>query len=169
MKNPPSFFSSDRFTLSGCELRRMRVRDLPSIAAKLAKMDPWKKMNYSPAALARFLGQKDPSLHCLMITVAGKTAGVFCVQYPWMRGSYIALFAVFEPYSGKGIGAELVEWLGGQTAEKCRNLWALVSSFNRRARKFYKQRGFREIAVLEDLVAPGFDEILIRKIVGVRS
>jgi hypothetical protein len=37
-----------------------------------------------------------------------------------------------------------------------------VSSFNAAARAFYSATGFFEVAVLPDLVARGFDEVLLR-------
>jgi len=156
-------FYPDRFALKSCELVRMAERDALSIANLLAGMDPWQKLGYGPEGLAKFLLQNDPFLHRYKVMIAGKLAGVFCVQYPWLRGAYISLIAIFEPHSGKGVGAELVNWLAGQMRGRFRNLWALVSSFNTRARGFYKRQGFVELAVLKDLVQPGYDEILVRK------
>jgi ribosomal protein S18 acetylase RimI-like enzyme len=43
------------------------------------------------------------------------------------------------------------------------NIWACVSGFNTRAQQFYEKHGFERMAVLDDLVRPGFAEVLIRK------
>jgi len=156
-------FYPDRFALKSCELVRMADKDALAIAIILAGMDPWQKLGYGPEGLAQFLLQNDPFLHRYKIMISGKLAGVFCIQYPWLRGAYIALFAVFEPHSGKGVGAELVNWLAEKMRGRFRNLWALVSSFNARARGFYSKQGFAELAALKGLVHPGYDEILVRK------
>jgi len=38
-----------------------------------------------------------------------------------------------------------------------------VSSFNTEARRFYERQGFAEVALLPDLIKPGFDEVLMRR------
>ena len=157
-------FFSDQFKLANCELERINDKDALSIAAILASMDPWKKANYHAEGLAKFLLQNEPSLHRYKVMGQGKIIGVIAVQYPWLRGCYIALLAVFKDNAGKGIGAELVRWLGTQMRGRFKNIWALVSDFNLRARGFYKKQGFVEIAQLKDLVLPGSNEILIRKV-----
>jgi ribosomal protein S18 acetylase RimI-like enzyme len=164
MTDPSNPFFPDKFKLASCELERIVQKDALPIASTLASMDPWRKANYSTEGLAKFLLQDDPSLHRYKVMRKGKIVGVICVQYPWLRGCYIALIAVFKEYAGKGIGRDLIRWLGTQMRGRFKNIWALVSDFNADAREFYKKQGFSELAQLKDLVVPGFDEILIRKI-----
>jgi ribosomal protein S18 acetylase RimI-like enzyme len=44
-----------------------------------------------------------------------------------------------------------------------KNLWTVVSESNVRARHFYQAAQFVEVASLPDLVARGYNEILLRK------
>lgn len=44
-----------------------------------------------------------------------------------------------------------------------RNLWVRASSFNARAIGFYESHGFTAAATLPNLVAEGYEEILLRK------
>ena len=89
--------------------------------------------------------------------------GVVCVKYPWLRGAYLELIAVFPPQRGRGLGADVIRWLEEEVPNSAPNLWTLVSSFNRRARDFYERQGFAAIGAIDDLVKPGYTEILLRK------
>ena len=92
-----------------------------------------------------------------------ETAGVVCVRYPWLRGPYLELLAVFPPHQGKNMGREIVAWMKDECCGVSNNIWTTVSSFNAPALSFYKNIGFIEIAQLPDLVAGGFSEILLQK------
>ena len=58
-----------------------------------------------------------------------------------------------------------MEWFTQQARLCARNAWVVVSVFNRRAHKFYQRHGFTEVGVIEGLVKPGYQEILLRKVV----
>ena len=128
-------------------------------------MDPWKKIGYPAKALEKHLLAPDEGLKRFRVECQGETAGVICVRYPWLRGSYLDLLGIFAKFQGQGLGRELIAWIEEQTSPACKNIWALVSSFNSSAREFYQKRGFIEIGTLRDLVKPGYDEILNRKII----
>jgi len=95
--------------------------------------------------------------------VSDETTGVVCVRYPWLRGPYLELLAVFPPHQGKNMGREIVAWIKDECCGVSSNIWTTVSSFNAPALSFYKNIGFTEIAELSDLVAGGFSEILLQK------
>ena len=96
--------------------------------------------------------------------VAGtQTYGVVCIRYPWLRGPYIELIGFVPAGQGQGLGGDVLAWIEEQVRGEATNLWALVSSFNQLARRFYAKHRFLEIAPLPDLVAPGKTEILLRK------
>ena len=44
-----------------------------------------------------------------------------------------------------------------------RNLWVCGSSFNDPALSLYESVGFGRVALLDDLLVDGFDEVLMRK------
>ncbi len=138
-----------------------------SIAEQLSCMEPWRTLGYTAARLQNYLTSPDPCLRCMAI-VAGEAdelrlVGVACVRFPWLFGAYLELFAIFPDYQGMGLGTKVLTWLERRVAEKTRNLWIIVSSFNESARAFYRKRGFFEVTKLEDLITVGFDEILLRK------
>jgi ribosomal protein S18 acetylase RimI-like enzyme len=158
-------FSKSQYKLRTSRLRQIRKSEVFMIASSLCAMDPWRSLGYDRKRLTDFLGDPNSSCHRYLIICSGQTAaGVICVRHPWLRGPYIELLAVLGEFKGKGIGTDIVGWLSRQTGAKDKNIWALVSSFNGAARKFYKKQGFNEVAKLPDFAKAGFHEILIRKI-----
>ena len=157
-------FSESRYKFSGYELKSLEAVDVLVIAETLSKMDPWKTLDYGADELAKHLLITNPLSFRFVISGEAGRIGVVCVSYPWLRGSYLDLLAIFEPFQGMSIGRQVIKWLETQTKIKGKNIWALVSNFNKSARKFYQKMGFNEVAILNDLVKPGYDEILIRKI-----
>ncbi len=155
--------------MSGAALEFAAVAVLPqdqaeALAAMLAGMDPWRTLGYGPEALARSLTTPHPDLVRYLALRRGRPLGLAVVRRPWLRGAYIELFAVLPGAQGRGIGAALL----GHIEETCRghtaNLWLLVSGFNAQARGFYVRHGFREIGPIPDLIMPGQDEVLMRKV-----
>jgi len=161
--DPP--FATQLYPLAACDLRALQDPDEARFLSDLLTgMDPWRILGYTASALRRYLLHSDAALHHYAVVVQGKTIGVVCVRYPWLRGAYLELFGLDAAYQGYGIGSEILGWIEGQTRLESRNVWVLVSAFNAQAGTFYKRRGFREIGILKDFVQPGYDELLLRKV-----
>ena len=156
-------FSSRHYSLASCELYGMEDQNARSISKALASIDPWRCLGYSQEGLFHYLAGSDPSLNRYVVVVCRETAGVVCVRYPWLRGPYLELLAVFPSHQGKNMGREIVEWMKDECCWVSNNIWTTASSFNVPALSFYKNIGFIEIAELPDLVAGGFSEILLQK------
>jgi GNAT superfamily N-acetyltransferase len=71
--------------------------------------------------------------------------------------------AVLPNCQGEGVGGQILDWLELHAFGSSRNLWALTSSFNAGARRFYAKRGFVEVCALRGLLRPEYDELLLRK------
>lgn len=143
-------------------MRPLHADEIDHLATQLGDMDPWARLGYGAPALANYLGREDLALKRMVLERDGRPAGVLALRSPWLRGPYIELLAVMPDHQGGGLGRAMVEWAAFQAAGG-QNLWACVSSFNASARLFYKRAGFDEVAPLPDLVAPGMDEILLRR------
>ncbi|OAN52260.1 hypothetical protein A6A04_00775 [Paramagnetospirillum marisnigri] len=157
-------FSPERHALDGCRLRPLEPADCRPMAEALAAQDPWLSLGFNATALERYLARDDAALARFAVERGEDgRAGLLAVRWPWLRGAYIELLAVFPAHQGRGLGGAVVDWVAGQTAGITPNLWACVSDFNASARVFYAARGFVEVAPLEDLVAPGRAEILLRR------
>ncbi len=134
-----------------------------AVGATLAQIDPWARLGYSAEALAVGLGLQHPDLVRYLVRRDGAILALATIRYPWLRGAYIELFAVLPGAQGQGMGKALLAHLESSYRGRTANLWLLVSAFNGRARGFYEAQGFSPIGTLRDLVAPGEDEILLRK------
>jgi diamine N-acetyltransferase len=156
-------FTEKRYSLATCRLQLMDDRRARVISNILAIQDPWLRLGYTEKGLFRYLNRTDPSLSRYAVLVSEETVGVVCVRYPWLRGPYLEMLAVFPPHQGKNLGKALIVWMSDECCGLSNNIWTTVSSFNTPALSFYKKIGFNEIAELPDLVAGGFSEILLQK------
>ena len=160
-------FTNSNYSLHSCQLRQLTQTEIIKISQTLAKMEPWLTLNYSTETLSKYLNHQESALHKYGIIVPEQqVVGVICVRYPWLRGAYLELFAVYHSQQRKGIGRDIVNWLANELAQNSNlpNLWALVSSFNHEAQHFYQNNGFVESGQLNDFVMAGYDEILLRKV-----
>lgn len=124
-------------------------------------MDPWLTMRYRPEAVEFYLVRDDPALSRYSIMVSENLAGVVSLRHPWLFGPFIELLALFDGFRGKGIGAHIVDW--ACLNFKAANIWVTASALNSGAQRFYGRMGFEPTATLEDLIKPGWSEILLRK------
>lgn len=130
----------------------------------LAAIDPWARVNYSPARLANFFATREDGAQRYQVIVAGHLAGTIVVRNPWLAGPYLNLLGLLPGFSGRGIGHLALSWFEAEARHaKARNIWLCVSSFNTGAERFYRAHGFERSANLADLTSDGFDEILMRK------
>lgn len=137
------------------------ARDL---AWRLASIPPWSVMNYPADGIEGYLNRPDPASRRFAIMRAGVPAGVAAFRWPWLRGPYLEMLGLTPEFQGQGLGAAVMDWMEAQGGmADARWLWLLASSFNARAIVFYQRRGFEAAAHLNDLVADGFTEILMRK------
>ena len=142
-------------------LSPLRHEYVGAMSMILCSMDPWLTLEYRPEAFEFYLLHADPSLSRYAVMISGDVRGVLSVRSPWLFGPFIELMALFDGFRGKGIGSRIIDWVCDRY--KPANLWATVSSFNLEAQKFYSGAGFEKTAILEDLIKPGRNEILLRK------
>lgn len=161
---PP--FSSDRFEWSGGRLVILRRDDASSTAEILCAMDPWKTLAVPGETMCAYLMKSDPALRKYSVFVEEKIAGIVAVRYPWLRGPYLELLAVFPEYQGRGIGRRIIEWMAVETSSRSSSIWVMVSGFNRPARSFYEREGFSVVAELPDFMKKDLVEILMRKVLA---
>jgi ribosomal protein S18 acetylase RimI-like enzyme len=160
MSSPKRF--SPSYVLPSCTLRSLRRDDLEAISNRLAEMDPWKRLGYSPEGLVGYFQRPDPALYRYAILKSGLPAGVFCFRFPWLMGPFLEVGGIYPEFQRLGVGGELMQWI--ESLEPgFRNIWTTVSSFNIRSLKFCHRHGFRETGILVDLIKAGHDEILLRK------
>ena len=137
------------------------------LGTAFAAIDPWAAYGYPAAVLARFLAASEPDALRFGLSLDNALAGAAVVRPNWLRGPYLQLLAVLPDAQGRGIGAAFLAWMEREArAANERNLWVAASQINAGAIRFYERHGFVEVAMLNDLVADGFNEILFRKRLG---
>ncbi len=156
-------YKAERYVVSPLRLQRLAPAAVASIAEQLAKMDPWKRLGYGTPALSRYLAGADPGLNRFLVRQEDETVGVVCIRFPWLRGPYLELLAVFPAAQGEGLGRRLLRWMEEEALPHANSLWTVTSEFNSGARRFYQSAGFIEVASLTDLVSNGSNELLLRK------
>jgi ribosomal protein S18 acetylase RimI-like enzyme len=159
-------FAAPPYALATCVLRAIHdAEDARVLSEMLVTMEPWRSLRYTTTALEGYLLREDAGLHRYVVEVQDQASGIVCVRYPWLLGAYLELLGLGVATQGGGVGSDIMRWLEDQTCLASRNVWALVSGFNTHAREFYARLGYHEIGPVKDLVEPGYDEILLRKVV----
>jgi ribosomal protein S18 acetylase RimI-like enzyme len=150
--------------LKTCTLHRdLSASDAELLAEQFACSQPWLTLGILTTGLKNYLLKEDSHLYRYAVQVDKRVVGVICIRTPWLRGDYIELLGLIEDYRGQGIGTELLQWAELQAHAHGNNLWLLTSSFNRPALQFYQAQGFKQIGIIEGLVHPDYDELLLRK------
>jgi diamine N-acetyltransferase len=157
-------FSATLHQLGGVALIPACPETAAELAVRLTSIPPWSTMNYSAGGMQSYLTASDAACRRYAIMSDGALAGAVAIRWPWLKGPYLELLGVTPEFQGRGLGAVVLNWMEQEAAiARARWLWLLVSSFNARAIAFYERQGFARTAALDDLVADGFSEVLMRK------
>jgi len=159
--NQPAGFDVSRFPRLG--LSPMRPAWAAGFGDGLARVDPWLRLGYAPASLARYLAADTPARQSFAVLAGDAPAACLAVRPGWLRGPLLELLAVLPAHQGAGLGRDIVHWLAEETRRQGQaNLWTISSEFNAPARAFYRRQGFEEVGVLPGLVSAGETEVLLR-------
>jgi ribosomal protein S18 acetylase RimI-like enzyme len=79
---------------------------------------------------------------------------------------YLKSVAVREEWRSRGLGRHLIAFAEDRIFTEAANVFLLVSSFNRRARRLYERLGYEFVGELTDYWLPGHSELLLRKTRG---
>ena len=158
-------FAASLYRLPSCELQALHEAQVARVLGELlAAMEPWSTLGYTAVGLQRYLLRPETTLYRHVIVVQGEMAGVVCTRYPWLRGVCLELLGLAATFQNGGRGRDIMQWIEEQTSPQSPNVWVLVSAFNSRARLFYARQGYMAVGTLNDFVRPGYDEILLRKV-----
>jgi ribosomal protein S18 acetylase RimI-like enzyme len=142
----------------------LEVGDCARLAEAIVAMPPWTVMNYPAESMANFLAALGDNVSRFRVEVGGENAGVVSVRYPWLKGPYLELLALWPKFQGQGLGTRILGWFEQEAVRhEARNLWVCASSYNEGALRLYERHGFHRVATLPGLLIDGDDEILLRK------
>ena len=137
--------------------------DLPRCAAFMAAQDPWKALGIGVDRCMS--GIRGAHLDRYGLYLDDKIVGL-AVVHPtgFVSSPYLAVLAVAAAHTGRGFGSRLLEHVEQEAFRDRRNLFLCVTSFNERAQRFYRARGYQQIGVIQDFFKPGVDELIMRKV-----
>ena len=106
----------------------------------------------------------DPEFLLYIAYTDNKPSGIIIIDPSGVAGSpYVKSLAVYPEFRGQGVGALLLSFAEDLFRNKAKHMFLCVSSFNRRARKFYKKHGYHVVGEFEDYIIEGASEILMHK------
>jgi ribosomal-protein-alanine N-acetyltransferase len=128
----------------------------------MARSDPWITLGVSLEQCR--LACRSPEHLVYVAHLDGKPCGAIVLHKSGVAGSpYVKSIIVADPFRGRGIGADLMEFAEDLFRHEARHIFLCVSSFNTRARTFYERLGFRAVGEFQDYVIKGASEILMHK------
>jgi len=128
----------------------------------LANSEPWITLRVTQDQCLK--NCHNPDFQIFIAHTAGRPSGIIIIDPKGVAGSpYIKSIAVYPEFRGKGIGSALLAYAEELFRGKSKYIFLCVSSFNKRAQKFYDRNGFKVVGELKDYIIEGASEILIHK------
>ncbi len=135
-----------------------------TLGAAFAQIDPWIRYPLSAAGLGAHLDALEPAAPRYVVQIDGAACGAIILRLKWFSGPYVQFLGVLPNVQGQGIGSHALAWLeSAARTEAARNLWVAASDFNTGAIRLYERRGFMRVALVDNLVSDGLNEVLLRK------
>lgn len=130
----------------------------------VAASEPWKTLNERIDFLSALSGNRTKK-QAYVCTVGAETAGfiLFTPEPVFARGGYLRAIGVSPKFRRRGIGKKLLSFSEKITAGHALHFFLCVSSFNRKAQAFYKNRGYTRVGKLPGLIRPGLSEYIYWK------
>lgn len=88
---------------------------------------------------------------------------LFTTDPVFARGGYLRAIGVASSLRGQGIGSKLMAFAEKAVSRRSDYCYLCVSSFNRKGKTFYKNRGYTKVGTLPGLIAPNTSEYIYWK------
>ncbi|MGB9894501.1 MAG: GNAT family N-acetyltransferase [Thermoproteota archaeon] len=146
----------------------MKKEDIARCTAIILASEPWKTLKFSKKEARASLLDGVKNGEAIVAKINKEVVG-FIVFYPkgaFPLGGYIKLLGVHKNFRGVGIGKALMKLAEKVIFKRSKNSFLLVSSFNKRAQKFYYSLGYKKIGEIPDAIIKGHSELIMRKTLG---
>lgn len=114
------------------------------------------------AAILEFCGTG-----CFLVAVdeAKRHAGFICYlpTGAFHAFPYLHLLVTSDKLRGQKVGSMMMDLFEAQIFKEKDKLFLLVASFNTKAKRFYLNRGYKEVGIIPSLYRKGVDEFLLMK------
>lgn len=135
------------------------------MARIMAATDPWITLGKTFEDCLGSLRGEGKEVYSL-IEETGETVGVVVLQMTGTFRGYLQSICIDARARGKGYGHQAIAFCERRIFSVSPNFFLCVSSFNLQAQKLYFSLGFEQVGLLKNLVAEGYDELLLRKTTG---
>jgi diamine N-acetyltransferase len=164
----PPPFRADFYQLDdvGLWLSPPTDTEAASLGQALAATEPWARYGTRADSLTSLIRPaSDGGIRlALRLQKHGAPIGVMAIRHPWLTGPYLQFLAVQPGFQRQGYGHAVLNWFEREARQDgARNLWICAATFNIEAQRLYQLVGFEPVIVLDDLIKPNFDEVLMRK------
>ena len=153
------------------------LTDLPLVVRKLQQMteadecarmmagsDPWKTLRVSyNECIDLFM---DPTKEVYLARLDNTIVGFIFIEMTGTFRGYIKNVGVMPEWRDKKVGSKLLKFAEERIFREAPNVFICVSSFNKKALKFYKKLGYKVVGKLKDFVVSGHSEIMLRKTIS---
>jgi GNAT superfamily N-acetyltransferase len=141
--------------------------DIPALAELMAGAPLLRRYGTTreSARVALVRAQRKDDLLLLARAPDGRRLGLAWVIGSRMltRAAYLRLLLVSEALHGQGLGSELLDAAEARAREWANHMFLMVTADNLDARRFYAERGYRQVGELPEHAAPRIDEVLYHK------
>ena len=134
------------------------------LGAAFSQIDPWVRYPLSAAGLGAHLGALEASAPRYVLRLGETPCGAVCLRVNWFSGPYVQFLGIVPGHQGQSLGSCVLTWLeAAARAQGVRNIWVAASDFNTGAIRLYERHGFVRVALVDNLVCDGLNEVLMRK------
>lgn len=139
-------------------------KEIVICAEIMSSSDPWITLGITKKEMIRTLN--DPLLEIFVVENDNEIIGTFVLQTKGAFTGYLKSIAIKENWRGKNLGEFMMDFIEKRIFAGSPNVFLCVSSFNKKAQKFYSKLGYEKVGLLKNYVIQGHDEILMRKTKG---
>ena len=133
-------------------------------ARMMAGLEPWITLGRDYQASVKTLSV--PTKEVYLGLIEAEIAGITILNLQGGFVGYVQTLCVAPEWRNRGIGSALMSFAEERIFKETPNVFICVSSFNPRALKLYRQRGYEIIGELKDYIISGHSEILLRKTIS---
>ncbi len=138
--------------------------EIDECAGLMLNSDPWKSLNVNFNILVKTIN--DSTIELFLALQENKILGFAAVQMNGVFTGYIKNIAVKEEFRNQKIGLQLLKFVEERIFTERKNVFLCVSSFNKKAIRFYERNGYEKVGELKNYLINKHSEFIMRKTIG---
>lgn len=136
--------------------------DHESCARLMASSEPWITLQRDLNACRQVVNRPGTELFIARDENSLALGFILLASHGLAGSPYIASIVVTSEAQGQGVGSQLMKFTEQHFHDRS-HLFLLVSSFNSRAQRFYREHGYEFIGELKEYIVAGHSELIFHK------